>query len=581
MQEQPMQTLTRTPTMPLTLPFSRPSASRPSIWFGMPFALSSAVLLWACYFPLNAGGLAWVALLPLLVLVRAGVSTRQALFWSWVSGMLFFLVTMQWIRVADPRMYFSWVGLSLYCSAYFPLIIWGLRRIDRTLKLPLTLTLPIVWVPLEYLRSHILGGFAWYLLAHSQHDYLAIIQVTDLAGAYAVSFMICAVNGLVFEVLCRITGFCRLVRIPVSVANSRSLAIQFLFVLPLLAGAFLYGRWRLSQDHFTEGPTVALLQSNIDQRIKIRKSQNDDEGHAAIDQMHHSLQRLINEAHAEGSNIDLMVFPETSWPHEWVEADKAVTPGEISKYWLEYRDDSRRMIANMARYSRTNVLLGLNVETMLPGNRFERFNTALLLGDDGQPVDRYDKMHCVPFGEYVPMRQTCPWMQMFAPYDHDYSLTPGEQYTRFPLHTKTGDYTFGVIICYEDSDPLLARKYSVPDGDRPAVDFLVNMSNDGWFNGTSEHEQHLAICRFRAIEARRSVVRSVNMGISAVIDGNGRVVALPGDNWDHSKKIADALVAPVPIDSRASLYARAGDWLPSGCAVVACLGLLLTFWRRK
>src|SRR5262249_24344930 len=136
------------------------------------------------------------------------------------------------------------------------------------------------------------------------------------------------------------------------------------------------------------------------------------------------------------------------------------------------------------------------------------------------------------------------------------------------------------IICYEDSDPLLARGYSLPDRpDQPPVDFLVNMTNDGWFNGTEEHEQHLAISRFRAIEARRSLVRSVNMGISTVIDSNGRVLALPGPTWRDSKKIAAAFSAIVPIDSRTSFYAIAGDWLPRGLAI--CLGILLVMAPRK
>ncbi|HEV3145895.1 MAG TPA: apolipoprotein N-acyltransferase, partial [Gemmataceae bacterium] len=464
-----MQTLTRTPTMPLTMPLSRPSASRPSIWFGMPFALTSAVLLWACYFPLNAGALAWIALIPLLVLVRAEISTRQALFWSWIGGMLFYWVAMQWIRVADPRMYFSWAGLSTYCAAYFPLIIWALRRIDRTWKLPITLTLPIVWVPLEYLRAHFLGGYAWYFLAHSQHDYLAIIQVTDLAGAYAVSFLIGAVNGLIFEALCRFSGFRKLARIPLSAINNRSLAIPGMVVVLLLAATFFYGRWRLSQDQFPEGPTVALLQSNIDQRIKMRKSQNDEEGHAAINEMHYSMRQLIDQAKQENATIDLMVWPETSWPHEWLEVASDVPPSKISADWPEERAFNQRMIALMTNYSRCNVLLGLNGETLLPDQKFQRFNTALLVRENGQAVDRYDKMHCVPFGEYVPMRKTLPWMRMFAPYDHDYSLTPGERYTRFPLDARGGQYTFGVIICYEDSDPLLARSYSVPDGNQPPV----------------------------------------------------------------------------------------------------------------
>src|SRR5262249_35468908 len=128
---------------------------------------------------------------------------------------------------------------------------------------------------------------------------------------------------------------------------------------------------------------------------------------------------------------------------------------------------------------------------------------------------------------------------------------------------------------------LLARSYSLADGAEPPVDFLVNMTNDGWFNGTEEHEQHLAISRFRAIEARRSLVRSVNMGISAVIDGNGRVVALPGPTWGESKKVAAAFAATVPVDSRTSVYAMTGDWLPRGCAVLLGVSLIAGWRKRK
>src|SRR5262249_51833573 len=217
-------------------------------------------------------------------------------------------------------------------------------------------------------------------------------------------------------------------------------------------------------------------------------------------------------------------------------------------------------------------------------------------------------------------------MNAFAPYDHDYSVAPGEELTRFTL----GSYHFGVLICYEDSNAYLARQYLRKPGERspvdvladilgggmyshlPAeppsaapVDFLVNISNDGWFDGTSEHEEHLAICRFRAVECRRSMVRAVNMGISAVIDGNGRVLAptamhLVGDNipvweinqadevsalptgrWAEFKKVAGVLAVDVPLDSRSSPYARWGDWLAASCWLVIALGLFLPVRRRE
>src|SRR5205823_10547080 len=109
------------------------------------------------------------------------------------------------------------------------------------------------------------------------------------------------------------------------------------------------------------------------------------------------------------------------------------------------------------------------------------------------------KIHRVPFGEYVPLRDVLPFMDRFAPYDFDYSVRKGDKLTRFQM----GEHNFGVLICFEDSDPELARAYGRETEDGPAADFLLNISNDGWFNGTAEHEEHLAICRFRAIEARR------------------------------------------------------------------------------
>src|SRR5205823_574759 len=161
-------------------------------------------------------------------------------------------------------------------------------------------------------------------------------------------------------------------------------------------------------------------------------------------------------------------------------------------------------------------------------------------------------------------------------YDFDYSISPGEDFTHFSL----GRYRFGVIICYEDTDPYLARQYVRPQSTQRPVDFLLNISNDGWFDGTSEHEQHLAICRFRAVECRRAVARAVNMGISAVIDGNGRVVALPGPSWSQSKKIAAVLTAVVPLDQRTSLYARWGDWLPWSCWIIIGAAILWSLiWR--
>jgi apolipoprotein N-acyltransferase len=281
----------------------------------------------------------------------------------------------------------------------------------------------------------------------------------------------------------------------------------------------------------------------------------------------------------------LLVWPETSYPREWYEIAANLPTGsvpaekqELYQDWQQAVASCRRLANQFADRWHTDLLLGLNGSVLQGDWKPIRYNTAILVKANGQVAGRYHKMHCVPFGEYVPLKRWLPFMNKLAPYDFDYSVHSGENFTRF-TH---GDYRFGVLICYEDTDPYLARQYVRSDTGGPAVDFLLNISNDGWFHGTSEHEEHLAICRFRAIECRRAVARAVNMGISAIIDGNGRITALPGGTWGESKKVASVLKAPIPIDDRVSVYAICGDWFPWTCWAVIAAGMFwAVFWPGR
>jgi apolipoprotein N-acyltransferase len=237
-------------------------------------------------------------------------------------------------------------------------------------------------------------------------------------------------------------------------------------------------------------------------------------------------------------------------------------------------------------------------------SRFDEFDRGAVYPGQNlvRLAGRYDKIHLVPLGEYVPFEKYTSVLQKLTPYPEGYGVEAGRDFTRFSFQDKDGkSYHFGVVICYEDTDPCLARKYVAP-GSEP-VDFIVNMSNDGWFKGTAEHEQHLALARFRAIECRRTLVRSVNMGISAVIDGNGRVLAptnvdgegedavwqidggprseLPVSRWSEFKSVPAILTAQIPIDTRPSFYARFGDWFAWCCAVLAIAAVCWPIARRS
>jgi len=529
-------------------------------------ALASAALLWLCFFPANWGWLAWVALVPLLALVKSAAAPRRVYLAAWLGGMAFFWASLQWLRVADYRMYFTWAALATYCSVYFPVAIYLMRRLDQRTHLPLVLTVPIVWTALEYVRAHLMEGFAWYFLGHTQHAFLPIIQIADLGGAYVVTVLVAAVNAMALTLLCTRSGFRSLFALPAASAPARwkSMILQTGIVLLLLGVTLCYGWWRVGQNDFEAGPRLALLQGSLDQRIR-----NDTYSQVeAIKLVQKHFLKLADEAAFQRPN--LIVWPETSFVYPWSEVPPDLSAADIPDQWSGANEERAQQAEYLALRWRTNVLLGVNADELRPDGQERRYNSAVLVRKDGQIGERYDKIHCIPFGEYVPFRDSLPWMKKLAPYDFDYSVTPGVELKRFPL----GAFHFGVLICYEDTDADLARQYVRPTADKPAVDFLVNISNDGWFDGTSEHEEHLAICRFRAVECRRAVARAVNMGISAVIDGNGKVTDLPGSSWEKSKKVEAVLTASVPIDHRISLYARWGDWVPAICWLSLALGLV-------
>jgi apolipoprotein N-acyltransferase len=528
------------------------------------------------------------------------------------------------MRVADWRMYGTWALLATYCSLYFPVGVWLIRRLDRGTRLPLVLSAPLVWCGLEFVRSFLMTGFAWYYLGHSQHAFLPLIQMADLGGVYIISFLVAAVNAWVFDVLCARPVFRTFFGLRAStLISGKRLAIQAVALLAIIGAGVGYGFWRLNQNLFVEGPRVALLQGNLDQRIRNEAGVS----RKAAEGMLLHYEALAACAARAPQRPDLIVWPETSFPVDWVEFNgepplvphslavpstiggTGVPGGAVTALLFVYEQRaeeevslSQRIIRSRGPAFGTNVLLGVNVAALNHLDRVERRHcSALLVRGNGMVGGRYDKIHRVPFGEYVPLRDWLPFMNWFAPYKFDYSITPGNNFTRFVA----GNHRLGVLICFEDTDPFLARRYVVHGEDGPPVDFLINISNDGWFDGTSEHDEHLAICRFRAVETRRAVARAVNMGISAVIDGNGRVLAPEQcqpdsdriDRWDVSqakgwghtlalgdwwrfKKVQGVLTAIIPIDRRLSLYAWWGDWLGWACLAAVGLGLVWVRFRR-
>jgi apolipoprotein N-acyltransferase len=579
-------------------------------------AILSGVLLWTAFFPLNWGPMGFVALVPFLTLVRAdGVGNWRRYTAAWLGGLTFGGLAMNWVRHAHPMMaYFAWPLMSLYLSLYWPLALFLLRRLDRLGKPPLALTLPVVWVALEYFKAHFpagfpflkwvhlhqLSGIAWYFLGHTQHANLPLLQSADLGGAYLVSAAVAAVNGAAHDWFVRWRPFRWFVNLPrgwvlpvyhKEMVNAAGAACLLLVLMS-------YGGYQLIHKPFDQGPRVALLQDDI----SIEAMQSDQL------QLFARYDKLARSAAAATTPPDLIVWPEACYPFadvsfppgteaqlppqwlsEWALQNKRVDVAEVRSRirnrpdaapFLELLELGRQAYA--AKHWKAYTLLGTNGVDCGDG-RCVKYNSARMLNPDGTPGPRYDKMHLVPFGEYVPFRDLIPWLETFTPNPEDPMCRPGGEQTRFEVAvakraadgtTTTKRYTFGVLICYEDTEPTLARRFNHWSEDGKPADFLVNQSLDAWFDGSEQHEQHLAISRFRAVEARRSLVRAVNMGISAVIDPDGRVLQTVDFEWADSKKKVGVVTAEVPLDTRGSVYAAVGDWVPLLCWVGLATGLI-------
>lgn len=538
-------------------------------------APTSGLLLWTTFPPADWGWLAWVALFPLFLLIKSPRSRVSTYFGAWTGGMLFWLLSIQWVRLTDDDAWLAWIVMAAALSAWWPGFLLLARLAVLRLRLPIVVAAPGIWVGLEFVRAHILTGFPWYYLAHSQHNFLPLIQISDISGALGLSLLIAVVNAWLVE-LCTQPLFhetehgSRLVRPQIVRAS---------VVLTALLLTVGYGFYRIATSKFHDGPKVALLQSNLEQNRKMTNKPED---------LYRTYENLFSKALRGPFRPDMVVWPETSYPFQYFirepGLDKSVFEAQVKQFDPENSDAVTFWTGRLSLIE--NHLHGLVNDLKVPmlvgvltynfrAAGFAKFNSAILFEPTVPSIQHYAKIHLVPFGEYVPLIETFPWLQVLTPYrnGHIPSLTFGTDATPFDL----GRYRFATAICFEDTVPQAVRRFFKDPKDGRQPDFIVNISNDGWFKGSSEHDMHLAISVFRSVENRVPLVRAANTGISALVDGNGKVIS------QVRKLTADVLFATLPLDDRSTFYSVWGDWLGLTCLVftVALLPLALLPTRPR
>jgi apolipoprotein N-acyltransferase len=523
-------------------------------------ALGTGILLFLS-FPGAVGlwPLAWIALVPLLLALKdtgTGTAARLGL----LAGMVHYLSLLYWIIIVLGR-YGNlplWISipalvlLALYMSSYLVLFCVIINRVWKYREFLIVWVGPLLWVGLDFIRSFLFSGFPWQDLGYSQYKALLLIQTADLTGHYGITFHIVLVNSvtallLVLWVANRSAG-----QTAQQVVTLRIRRAWFSAILPALAMVLIvlgYNAIRYSQISATiaEGVKmkIGVVQGNIEQDQKWSPAMRLE----TIDIYTKLSKQALTR---ENDPPELLVWPETALP-----------------FLISDNPYFRRLKNIFITKHQVWLLSGapyyeeIAAKKKGQGKKFLSFNSAYLFRPDGEIGARYDKQHLVPFGEYVPFSDYVP---LFGPLVENVgnfsSGKPG-----MPLSCQ--DAAIGVLICFESIFPELARDWTYK-----GANLLVNITNDAWYGRSSAPWQHLSVSVFRAVENRRSLVRSANTGVSAVIDPLGRITG------ESPLFQPFYLVADVPLLQVKTIFVILGHYFGLIC-LITCLPILLLLRQGK
>jgi len=499
-------------------------------------AILSGLLLTAAFPKIGISALAWFALVPLHIALRER-TPQEAFRVGMIAGLVHYLTLLYWVvftmRTYGYLPWWQCVSLLVLLSAYLALYtgLFALAMV-RICKKPLHLVLfaPVLWVALEYIRSFLLTGFTWGTVGYSQFNRLHIIQISDMFGVYGVSFLVVLFNAAVYVLL-------------LSLAQKKwrdhpverwQAILAVVLPLTLISLGLVYGKMRIrAMDEAIAGassPRVAVVQGNIDQARKWDPAF----------QIGTTKKYLDLTLSAVADKPDLVVWPETATP-----------------FYFEASPKLTRLVTDTVRKAGIPLLVGSPSVQGAAGSH-AYYNSAYMVAADGRAAGRYDKVHLVPFGEYVPLKYLLSFVGKMVAQVGDFSS--GEKGRT--LAWGENQPPIGVQICFEIIFPELSRSL-VKNG----AGVLVNLTNDAWFGKSSAAYQHFSMAVFRAVENRRSLVRCANTGISGFVDPAGRIMA-------RTALFEDAVVVKaVPILTGKTVYTRIGDVLPMVCLIV--LGVLM------
>ncbi|MFC1788404.1 apolipoprotein N-acyltransferase [Thermodesulfobacteriota bacterium] len=480
--------------------------------------------------------LAWIALLPLLLVIKHSGLLKSILF-SLITGFISHGGFLWWALKVDEMDQLKFILVILVASCYFGL--FGLFAYYFNKKIPQwnPLTFSTTWVLLEYLCSHL--SFLSYpggILGYSQYCILPIARISAFTGVYGVSFIIIVVNTVLAELIHPYLSIYKTEDFWTGpMRNKQRIPLYILtVVLVIFFGSIFYRMPSLTKKGNISNLKVGIVQGNI------YLSDLDDYNYRKkVFQKYYRLTNAVSDF-----NPEFIAWPSSS------------VPGRIpaNRFLV-------RLLSNLAQETRSFLLIGSSgYDKLNPEERESKkaANSAFLFSPQGKILGRYDKIRLLPFDEYLPLRGYMKWPSWVINSDW-VDAQPGKELTIFNMN----NVRFGVMICWENYFPDLFRKMAAK-----GVDFMVSMTNEGFSENPSPHYQILALNVFRAIENHVSIVRTASTGVSAIVDPTGIITAKVEDRNKNDVNVEGYTVGELPLSRKRSFYNRHGDWFIYSLLVV-------------
>ncbi len=483
------------------------------------FSILSGILLALSFQKFNIFFIVWIAFIPLIYCIYKSNFT-ESIIYSFVTGFVFNVIYLYWMF---PFLLFHTETLLdsccvsiltwLYFAAYF--VVWGIffcwLKYKVTNRIMFSISIAAIWAILDFLKSYIVTGLSWNLLAYSQASFLYLIQICDIFGVYIISFVIVFVNILIYFFITE--------------KKFIYLMIAFCTIMSLLG----YGYCKIKILDIENGKkiSVGIVQPNIEQK---KKWEDKYKGEILS-----SIENLVTE-NFKNKNLDLVAYPETMLPG-YLRRDPII----------------KDFVKNISCFGKINLIGGIDSRF-----KIKKQNSVFVVSQEGETINKYNKTHLIIFGEYLPFEFILS--KLLTNLNTTGEMIKEEHVKIIELQ----NLKIGINICSENYYSSLSRKFTLL-----GAEILTTHANDAWFDGMSAINQHFVLNVFRAIENRKYLIVSANTGISGVIDPTGKIMK----QTKNQEQVCFEEI--IYTNNYITIYDRIGDLFIYLCMIYVLLVLLI------